>query len=55
MVPDVIFQNIIINKNGSYVDFNVNTVVNNSFLVLPGSTFKVKNGKTLTVEGVAVQ
>ena len=55
LVPDAIFQNIIINKNGSYVDFNTNTVVNNSILILPGSAFKVKNGKTLTVEGVAIE
>jgi PKD repeat protein len=52
--PESVFQNIIINKNGSYIDFNSITVVNSTFNVMPGASFKVKNGKTLTVQGVAV-
>jgi PKD repeat protein len=49
------FQNIIVNKNGSYVDFNNNTVVNGSFSVMPGAAFNVKNGKTVTVQGTVVE
>jgi len=50
-----IFQNIIVYKNGSYVDFNSNTIVNGTFNVMPGASFNVKNGKTLLVQGVAVK
>ena len=53
--PESIFQNIIIDKNGSYVDFNSNTVVNSTFNVMPGASFQIRSGKTLTVQGVAVK
>jgi hypothetical protein len=33
----------------------VNTTVNNSFDVLQGSAFKVRNGNTLTVQGSVVK
>ncbi len=52
--PDETFQNIIVSKSGTYIDFNTNTMVNSTFQVMPGASFKVKNGKTLTVQGVAV-
>jgi len=45
------FGNIIVNKSGSYVDFNVNTTVNGSFTVMPGASYNVKNGTTVTVVG----
>jgi PKD repeat protein len=43
------FYNVALAKNGSYVDFNSNTVVNGTFSVLPGASFFVKTGKTMTV------
>jgi len=45
------FGNILVNKNGSYVDFNVNTTVNGSFTIMPDATYNVKNGTTVTVVG----
>ena len=53
-LPESIFQNIIVSKTGTYIDFNSNTIVNSTFNVAPGASFKVKNGKTLTVQEVAV-
>jgi hypothetical protein len=49
------FQNVVVGKSGSYVDFNNNTVVNGTFSVSPGAAFNVKNGKTLTVQGTAMK
>jgi len=50
------FYKVIISKSsGFYFDFNTNTVVNSTFNVIPGATFKVKTGKTLTVQGTVVK
>jgi PKD repeat protein len=46
-----VFNHVIINKSGSNVDFNTGTTVNGTFTVMPGSTFNVKNGKTISLTG----
>jgi PKD repeat protein len=43
------FQDITISKSSSYVDFNSNVVIEGNINVLPGASFKVKNGKTMTM------
>jgi hypothetical protein len=49
------FNKVIISKTSPYsFDFNVNTTVTNTFNVNSGSTFKVKSGKTLIVQGTEV-
>jgi PKD repeat protein len=53
--PNQQFQNVMISKSGANVDFNVNTTVNNSFQVMPGASFNVLSGKTLTVQGTVVK
>lgn len=50
--PLSIFENVIISKTGGSVGFNSNTVVNSTFTVMPGASFRVLNGKTMTVQGV---
>lgn len=50
--PPQTFQNITVSKSSAYVDFNANTIVNSTFNVMPGASFKIVNGKTLTVQGV---
>ena len=45
------FNKVIISKTiPYYFDFNINTTVNDIFIVMPGATYKVKNGKTLIIE-----
>ncbi len=47
-----VFYKVIINKtNPYYFDINVNTTINQSLEVFPGSTYKIKTGKTLTLSG----
>jgi PKD repeat protein len=43
------FYNVVVSKTGSAVDFNSNAAINGSFSVMPGSSFNVKNGKTMTL------
>jgi PKD repeat protein len=52
--PAQIFQNITINNSSANVLFNTNTTVTGTFDVMPGASFEIKNGQTLTVQGVAV-
>jgi hypothetical protein len=49
------FNNIIISKTNSTVEFNSNTVINGSFSVSPDASFTVKNGRTLNVNGTVVE
>jgi len=48
-VPLQTFQNITISKSSANVDFNTNTVVESSFYLLPGASFKILSGKMVTV------
>jgi PKD repeat protein len=48
------FYKVMISKSSANVDFNTNAVVNSTFHVMPGASFKVNSGKTLTVLGTAV-
>jgi hypothetical protein len=50
-VANEAFYNVVINKTGSYAEFNANTQVNGSFTVMPGASYNVKNGRTVTVLG----
>jgi PKD repeat protein/photosystem II stability/assembly factor-like uncharacterized protein len=50
------FNKVIISKTSpNYFDINVNTTVNNTFDVIPGASFNIKNGNTLTVQGTVVE
>jgi PKD repeat protein len=43
------FKNLTISKSSANVDFNTNTVVEGSFNLMPGASFNIINGKTVTV------
>lgn len=49
--PTETFNNIIVNKTGSYVECNINTIFNGSLTVMPGANFNVKSGKMITILG----
>jgi hypothetical protein len=47
-----VFNKVIISKTSpNYFDFNINTTINKTLIVNTGATYKVKTGKTLTVQG----
>jgi PKD repeat protein len=48
------FHDIVVSKNGTYIDFDTNTTVDSTFTVMPGSVFNIRNGKTMTVQGTEV-
>jgi len=51
-IPSETFYNIIVNKSGSYFEFDINTTINGSLTVMPGTTFNIKSGKIITVQGI---
>ena len=53
--PVETFENVIVNKNSTYLDINTNTTVNGTFNVHNGAYFNVKSGKTLMVQGTVVE
>jgi PKD repeat protein len=51
-IPLQTFQKIKISKTSANVDFNTNIIINGCLDLMPGATFIVKNGKTMTVQGL---